>query len=34
MYEFISLKLKCPECGKSLMDEEHKVDNESSMALF
>ncbi|MFO8129931.1 MAG: hypothetical protein R6T99_08545 [Bacteroidales bacterium] len=33
MYEFISLKLKCPECGKSLMDEEHKVDNESSIYL-
>lgn len=33
MYELISLKLKCPVCGKSLMDDEHLVDNESSILL-
>jgi ssDNA-binding Zn-finger/Zn-ribbon topoisomerase 1 len=33
MYELISLKLKCPECGKSLMDDEHLVDNEPSILL-
>lgn len=33
MYELISLKLKCPVCGKSLMDESHLIDNESSIHL-
>ena len=33
MYELISLKLKCPVCGKSLMDEKHLVDNGSSILL-
>lgn len=33
MYELISLKLKCPVCGKSLMDENHLVDNEPSILL-
>lgn len=32
-YELISLKLKCPVCGKSLMDKEHLVDNEPSISL-
>ncbi|HSG68397.1 MAG TPA: hypothetical protein VK994_06810 [Bacteroidales bacterium] len=33
MYELISLKLKCPVCGKSLMDDSKLVDNESSILL-
>jgi len=33
MYELISLKLKCPVCGKSLMDDDHLVDNEASILL-
>lgn len=33
MYEFLSLKLNCPVCGKSLMDAEHLVDNEQSIKL-
>ena len=33
MYEFLSLKLNCPVCGKSLMDSEHLVDNEQSIKL-
>jgi Zn finger protein HypA/HybF involved in hydrogenase expression len=33
MYELISLKLKCPICGKSLMDESQLVDNEPSILL-
>ncbi|NTW32614.1 MAG: hypothetical protein HGB12_08325 [Bacteroidetes bacterium] len=33
-YSFISLNVKCPECGKSLMDHEHKVDNEPSIKLL
>jgi ssDNA-binding Zn-finger/Zn-ribbon topoisomerase 1 len=33
MYELISLKLKCPVCGKSLMDDKHLVDNEPSILL-
>lgn len=33
MYELISLKLKCPVCGKSLMDNDHLVDNEPSILL-
>lgn len=31
MYEFISVKVKCPICNKSLMDEEHLVDNKPSI---
>jgi predicted RNA-binding Zn-ribbon protein involved in translation (DUF1610 family) len=27
MYELMSLRVKCPECGHSLMDREHTVDN-------
>jgi hypothetical protein len=30
---FISLKVKCPVCNKSLMDKEHKVDNEPGIKL-
>lgn len=33
MYELISLKLKCPVCGKSLMDSAKLVDNEPSILL-
>jgi ssDNA-binding Zn-finger/Zn-ribbon topoisomerase 1 len=33
MYEFLSLKLKCPKCGHSLMDKDQKVDNEPSIHL-
>lgn len=33
MYNFISLKVKCPDCGKSLMDHEKLVDHESSIKL-
>ncbi len=33
MYEFLSLKLNCPACGKSLMDNKHLVDNEQSIRL-
>jgi len=33
MYDFVSLSLKCPVCGKSLMDEDHRVDNEPSIKL-
>lgn len=32
-YNFISLKVKCPVCGKSLMDDKHKVDNEPAICL-
>ncbi len=32
-FNFISLEVKCPECNKSLMDNEHKVDNEPSIHL-
>ncbi len=32
-YNFVSLHLKCPECGKSLMDHQQLVDNESSIKL-
>lgn len=31
MYEFISVKVKCPVCNKSLMDDEHLVDNKESI---
>jgi Zn finger protein HypA/HybF involved in hydrogenase expression len=33
-FNFISLNVKCPDCGKSLMDHEHKVDNEPSIKLL
>lgn len=33
MYEFLSLRVKCPICGKMLMDEEQLVDNEASIRL-
>lgn|GEM_PF-139230 len=33
-FNFISLNVKCPFCGKSLMDNEHKVDNEPSIKLL
>ncbi len=33
MYNFISLKVKCHECGKSLMDHEKLVDHETSIKL-
>jgi len=33
MYDFISLKLKCPLCGTSLMDYDHMVDNEPSIFM-
>lgn len=31
MYEFISLNVKCPHCGESLMDEKQLVDNKPSI---
>jgi phage FluMu protein Com len=31
---FVSLNVKCPVCSKALMDNEHKVDNESSIKLM
>jgi ssDNA-binding Zn-finger/Zn-ribbon topoisomerase 1 len=33
MYEFLSLRVKCPICNELLMDEEHLVDNEASIKL-
>ncbi|MCK4663347.1 MAG: hypothetical protein KAT68_10810 [Bacteroidales bacterium] len=33
MYDFINLSLKCPVCGKSLMDKDHLVDNNPSIKL-
>ena len=33
MYNFISLKVKCPVCGESLMDDEKLVDHNSSIKL-
>ncbi len=33
MYDFMSLKLKCPVCNESLMDHDHLVDNEPSIKL-
>ncbi|MFC2119081.1 hypothetical protein ACFLSY_10600 [Bacteroidota bacterium] len=33
MYNFISLKVKCPVCGKSLMDNDHLVDNKPGIRL-
>jgi Zn finger protein HypA/HybF involved in hydrogenase expression len=34
MFNFVSLTVKCPQCGELLMDEEQLVDNESSIKLF
>ncbi len=34
MYEFLSIKVKCPTCGESLMDHEKQVDNQSSIKLI
>lgn len=34
MYEFLSLRVKCPICGKMLMDDEQLVDNEASIRLL
>ncbi|MBE9466731.1 MAG: class I tRNA ligase family protein [Bacteroidetes bacterium] len=34
MHNFISLSLKCSSCGKSIMDSEKLVDNESSIKLI
>jgi len=31
--EFISINVKCPKCGKSLMDPTHKVDSKSGIKL-
>lgn len=33
MYDLMSLKLKCPVCGNSLMDHQRLVDNEPSIRL-
>lgn len=33
MYELMSLKVKCPDCGESLMDHNQLIDNESSIKL-
>lgn len=33
MFNFVSVKVKCPRCGTSLMDQEHPVDNEPSIKL-
>lgn len=34
MYNFVTLNLKCPVCGESLMDHKKLVDNEPSVKLF
>ncbi len=34
MYDFISLNVKCPNCGASLMDPEHPVDNKPGIRLL
>jgi hypothetical protein len=31
---FLSLDVKCPFCGKSLMDSEHKIDNANSIKMI
>src|SRR5271157_439117 len=31
---FLSLNVKCPFCGKSLMDNDHKIDNEPSIKII
>lgn len=33
MYELMSLKVKCPTCGNSLMDHDQLIDNEPSIKL-
>ncbi|MCD4706468.1 MAG: hypothetical protein K8S62_01870 [Candidatus Sabulitectum sp.] len=33
MFNFISVKVKCPICGKSLMDKEKLIDNDESVKL-
>lgn len=33
MFNFVSLNVNCPLCGKSFMDEEHPVDNEPSIKI-
>ncbi len=33
-FNLISVQVKCPVCGKSLMDNEHRVDNEPSIKLL
>ena len=33
MLSLISLSVKCVHCGNSLMDAEHRLDNEPSFAL-
>jgi ssDNA-binding Zn-finger/Zn-ribbon topoisomerase 1 len=33
MYDFVSLSVKCPICGVSLMDGDHPVDNKPSIRL-
>jgi predicted RNA-binding Zn-ribbon protein involved in translation (DUF1610 family) len=33
-YNFITVQVKCPHCGKSLMDHDHKVDNEPGIHLL
>jgi predicted RNA-binding Zn-ribbon protein involved in translation (DUF1610 family) len=33
-FNFVSIQVKCPICGKSLMDHDNKVDNESSIKLL
>jgi ssDNA-binding Zn-finger/Zn-ribbon topoisomerase 1 len=34
MYDFLSLSVKCPNCGDTFMDDKHLVDNESSIRLM
>lgn len=34
MYNFVSLNLKCPVCGESLMDHKQLIDNEASIRLI
>lgn len=34
MYELMSLRLKCPKCGRSLMDQEHPIDNVPGIHLM
>lgn len=34
MYNFISIMVNCPECGKSLMDQKKLIDNEPSINLI
>lgn len=34
MYDFISLNVKCPLCGESLMDKDHPVDKKPGIRLL